>query len=196
MAGMESLSAAQREVLTHWACYGQRGKTPDHRVTPWEWRNEPFEAPITSQWLVKIEPNQLPLLLLGSLPRIAQNELPYHLFVVGEELQSHIFMSASERTDVSASEDKWFVYADGPDESGEVRLHMHRSWTRGKQVELVIDAGFDGYGKTGEGASITSIIWESDPGKKWKDADVDTYKEVAREVCNWILDVRLGPTIA
>lgn len=102
-------------------------------------------------------------------------------------------MSSSTRVDVSASEDKWFVYVDGPDHNGEVRLHMHRSWTGIKKVELVIDAGFDGYGKTGEGASISSIIRESDPDKGWKGAGVERYKEAAREVCNWDLDVRLGP---
>lgn len=109
---------------------------------------------------------------------------------------THIFMSASQRKDVVASEDKWFVYADGPDHDGEVRLHMHRSWTGEKQVELVIDAGFDGSGKAGDGASISSIIWENDPAKKWKDGDAETYKEVAREVCNWVLNVKLGPDSA
>lgn len=86
---------------------------------------------------------------------------------------TYIFTSASTRTDVSASEDKWFVHADGPNHDGEVRLQMYRSWTGIKQAELVIDAGFDGYGKTGKGANISSIIWESDLDKKWKDADVD-----------------------
>jgi hypothetical protein len=35
-------------------------------------------------------------------------------------------------------EDKWFVYADGPDDAGHARLHLHRSWTGSKVVELEI----------------------------------------------------------
>jgi len=58
-------------------------------------------------------------------------------------------------------------------------------------VELRIDTGYDGYGKDGNGASIVSITWESDAEKRWKDADADKYKEVAREVCDWVLNVRL-----
>jgi hypothetical protein len=33
-------------------------------------------------------------------------------------------MSASGRSDVSASDDKWFVYADGPDVEENIRLNM------------------------------------------------------------------------
>lgn len=194
MAELQNLQ--QRAALEHWSTYGQRGKTPDHRVFPWEWRNEPFKSPVTSLWSAKIRPDQLPILLLGFLPRLAQSHTPLPgLVVIGEDIHSHIFLSLSERKDVAASEDKWFVYADGPDHNGEVRLHMHNSWTGIKAIELVIDAGFDGYGKTGDGARITSIIWESDPDKKLRDADVDTYKKVAREVCNWVLNVRLGPAV-
>jgi len=190
---MENLSPGQLSALRHWSSYGQRGKTPDHRISPWEWRNEEFVSPVTSPWSVKIEPDQLPLLLLGFLPRIADDRLPHHVFVVGDIVKSHIFTSGSTRDDVSASEDKWFIYADGPDGEGEVRAHFHRSWTGIKQIELVIDAGFDGYGMDGKGAMIKSIIWEADPERMWKDADVDVYKEVAREVCHWVLNVRLGP---
>lgn len=59
----------------------------------------------------------------------------------------------------------------------------------------MVDAGFDGRGSDGNGAAITTLIWESDPESKWKDADETTYMEVAREVCYWVLNVRLGPDI-
>lgn len=192
---MENLTPGERAAIQHWSNYGQRGKTPDHRVLPWEWRNEPFVSPIEEPWNVKIQPDQLPLLILGFLPRLADYSIVVDpsIFVVGETMTSHIFTSASTRKDVSASEDKWFVYSDGPDADGEVRLHLHRSWTGIKQIELVIDGGLEGYGKEGKGACVTSIIFENDPEKKWKDADVEEYKKVAREVCWWVLNVRLGP---
>jgi hypothetical protein len=59
----------------------------------------------------------------------------------------------------------------------------------------VVDAGFDGCGSDGNGAAITTLIWESDLESKWKDADETKYMEVAREVCYWVLNVRLGPDI-
>ncbi|KAF2748767.1 hypothetical protein M011DRAFT_466539 [Sporormia fimetaria CBS 119925] len=189
---LENLSP-QMQLIQHWSSFGQRGKTPDHRIGPWNWRKEPFVSPVSCPWHVAIQPHQLPLLLLGFLPRLADERLPADMiFVVGEVMTSHIFMSSSKRNDVSASEDKWFIYADGPDSEGEVRLHFHRSWTGIKVFELVIDAGLDGYGKDGQGASITSIIYENDPEEKWKDADAEEYKRVAREVCWWVLNVRLG----
>jgi hypothetical protein len=127
---MENLTQTEREAIQHWTAYGQRGKTPSHRVMPWEWCNKPFVKRISSPWHIKIEPDQLPLLLLGFLPRMAEHGLvDPRIFVVGEPVESHIFMSTSTRKDVSASEDKWFIYADGPNGNGEARVHFHRSWT-------------------------------------------------------------------
>ena len=190
---MDNLTREQIEAIQHWSGYGQRGKTPDHRITPWDWRNEPFVQPVEQAWNVSIEPHQLPLLLLGFLPRLATQGVPDHVFVPGETITLHIMQSASKRSDVSASEDKWFVYADGPTASGEARLHCYRSWTGMKQIELVIDAGLEGYGNDGKGAKVKAIICEMDQERKWKNADVETYKKVAREVCWWVLNVRLGP---
>jgi hypothetical protein len=188
----KNLTSEQLEEIKHWSAFGQRGKTPDHRVQPWEWQNKPFKTPIRSPWKVRIEPHELPLLLLGFIPRPGGvTGPPSTLHMPGESYTCHIIMSASERKDVTPSEDKWFIYADGPGHGGEVRLHMHRSWTGNKQVEFVIDAGHDGYGKEGEGASVTAIIWESDPELAWKDGDEEKYKEVAREVCYWVLSVQL-----
>jgi len=38
-------------------------------------------------------------------------------------------------------EDKWFVYADGPDAKGYITLHLHRSWTGIKVADIVTEAG-------------------------------------------------------
>jgi hypothetical protein len=35
-------------------------------------------------------------------------------------------------------EDKWFIYADSPDADGRAKLHIRRSWTGFKVVELDI----------------------------------------------------------
>ncbi|KAB5578576.1 hypothetical protein GE09DRAFT_1090271 [Coniochaeta sp. 2T2.1] len=193
---MEGVSPEQAALIRHWSAYGQRGKTPNHRVGPHEWRREPFSAPVTTPWHVPIRPDQLPLLVLGFLPRMSNNTNIYSsgLIGVGDTITTHIFMSASRDPNMTASEDKWFVYADGPDEKGQVRLHAHRSWSGIKMMELRIDAGFDGYGRDGAGASITAITWESDPEKAWKDGDAKTYIEAAREVCSWVLNVQLGPS--
>jgi hypothetical protein len=50
--------------------------------------------------------------------------------------------------------------------------------------ELLIDAGYDGYGEDGHGASITEIKWESDPEKAWKNGDP--------KVCIWGLLLTQG----
>lgn len=178
-----------RDVLGHWRLYGQRGMTPDHRVGPREWKSEPFIAPVTSPWVIKIDPDQLPLLLLGFKP--SMHIPPMEHVAVNEAIKTHIFMSTSRDPSVNATEDKWFVFAEGPDCKGEVRIHMHRSWTGYKHIELVIDAGYEGYGMDGTGAKIKSIIWESDIKKGLSNPSADAYKEIAREVCNWVLNVRL-----
>lgn len=188
---MEGVSPEQAALMRHWSAYGQRGKTPNHRVGPHEWRCEPFSKPVSTEWYVHIRPDQLALLILGFLPRKSSNASIYSRNV-GDTITTHIFMSASTDPNMIASEDKWFVYADGPDEKEQVRLHAYRSWSGLKIMELHIDAGFDGYGRAGGGASITTIKWESDPEKAWKDGDAKAYIEAAREVCSRVLNVQLG----
>jgi hypothetical protein len=194
---MEGVSPEQAALIRHWSAYGQRGKTPNHRVGPHEWRREPFSKPVSTEWHVPIWPDQLPLLILGFLPRLSSNTNLYsqHNIDVGDTITTHIFMSMSKDPNMTASEDKWFVYADGPDDKEQVRLHAYRSWSGFKMMELLIDAGFDGYGKDGRGASIIAIKWESDPEKAWKDGDAKVYIEATRHVCSWVLNVHLGPSI-
>jgi hypothetical protein len=67
---MENLSPEERAALQHWSTYGQKGKKPPHRVTPSEWKLEPFVKPITSDGSVAVAPHQLPTLLLGFLPGV------------------------------------------------------------------------------------------------------------------------------
>ncbi|KAL1836821.1 hypothetical protein VTJ49DRAFT_4622 [Mycothermus thermophilus] len=195
---MENLSEEQTTLIRHWSMYGQRGVTPKHRVTPEEWRHFPFSKPETTSWHVPIAPDQLPLLLLGFKPRQSNTSPGGGLFwrgvlQAGDTIKMHIFHSVSQNPDMHASEDKWFVYSEGPDHAQEVRLHMHRSWSGVKSMELRIDAGFDGRGSDGKGPRITAITWETDPEKAGKDISAATAKDVVREVCSWVLNVDLGP---
>lgn len=61
-----------------------------------------------------------------------------------------------------AMEDKWVVYADGPDAQGNAVVHMFRSWTRHKMAELKIKVPLDEDGEfMEEDLEITEIMWES-----------------------------------
>ncbi|KAM7187496.1 hypothetical protein V8F20_010945 [Naviculisporaceae sp. PSN 640] len=87
-------------------------------------------------------------------------------------------------------EDKWFIYADGPDAQGNVQVHMHRSWTGHKIVELKIQVPLNDAGEVKEeDAKITELIWESN--KKNFSGSEEEAKETAQEVCHWVLDVEL-----
>jgi hypothetical protein len=84
-------------------------------------------------------------------------------------------------------DDKWFVYADGPDAQGNGTLHMHRSWTGDKIIQANFAITLDGDGKFAErDAHFTSITWESSGGLTEAEA-----KDMAKEVCNWCMDVKL-----
>ncbi|KAF2263558.1 hypothetical protein CC78DRAFT_533833 [Lojkania enalia] len=52
-------------------------------------------------------------------------------------------------------EDKWCIYSEGPDKSGKLKVHFHRSWTGFKIAELfvLIDLKGEGAGK------IVGIKW-------------------------------------
>jgi hypothetical protein len=91
-----------------------------------------------------------------------------------------------------AMEDKWFLYADGPDAQGNVVLHMFRSWTGHKMAELKIKmpVGEDGECEE-EDAKVTEITWESNP-ERYNGQTEEGAKIMAKEVCNWVLDVTLG----
>lgn len=60
-----------------------------------------------------------------------------------------------------AMEDKWFIYADGPDDKGHVVVHMIRSWTGYRSYEAHIST-VSGDGTSGD-PCITKLIWETGP---------------------------------
>ena len=88
-------------------------------------------------------------------------------------------------------EDKWFVYADGPDANGDAVVHFHRSWTGLKVVALKIKIPLDEDGEVEETDSlVTDVIWESD-GNGIRGPSLDTAKKSAKDVCSWVLDVKV-----
>ncbi|OIW27192.1 hypothetical protein CONLIGDRAFT_645486 [Coniochaeta ligniaria NRRL 30616] len=88
-------------------------------------------------------------------------------------------------------EEKWFVYSDGPDAAGNAAIHMHRSWCGEKMVELRIKVPLEDGELANADARIKEIVWESDP-TRWRWASEEFAKATAIEVCDWVMDVKLG----
>ncbi|CAI4218262.1 unnamed protein product [Parascedosporium putredinis] len=102
--------------------------------------------------------------------------------------------------DGTASEDKWFIFAIGPNQQGLMNVHFHRSWTGIKAFELLIDTGVEGAHHEGlrsadsgpsKGPRITYIWWESHPDYCLEHSDEAANKEIARRACQWVLGVTL-----
>lgn len=91
------------------------------------------------------------------------------------------------------TEEKWFVYSDGPDAAGNTAVHMHRSWGGEKMVELRLRLRLDAAAgvRTGRDARVREIVWESDPDT-WRWASEEVAKATATEVCDWVMDVKLS----
>lgn len=90
-----------------------------------------------------------------------------------------------------AMEDKWSIYADAPDAQGAAAVHMHRSWTGYKLIELRIAVALSDDGEVrDEDARVTGITWETDRSV-FRGASEQKMKEMAAEVCAWVLDVEL-----
>ncbi|CEN60232.1 hypothetical protein ASPCAL02673 [Aspergillus calidoustus] len=143
------------------------------RTVASDWGIKPFRKPATTPWKVPIPVHAMPRLLQGDFPQ--------------------------------EMEDKWFVYADGPDGpdgSGAFVVHLHRSWTGFKVVELrgMVEAitttgeeEKDGKvdGQVGKRvAYISEIVWELDP-KVVLDTTEERAKSTARDVCEFVLGVKL-----
>ncbi|KAI9866166.1 MAG: hypothetical protein M1813_001727 [Trichoglossum hirsutum] len=93
-------------------------------------------------------------------------------------------------------EDKWYIYADGPDSSGRAMLHMHRSWTGQKNIELEIQTtGDEEEEAEAWSAKIVAVSWETDE-ELVKCPSEEMAKYEALEACNWCLGVKLVDEIA
>lgn len=82
-------------------------------------------------------------------------------------------------------EDKWFIYSEGPDRSGKLKIHFHRSWTGLKMAELfvVIDLKGEGAGK------ILGIKWNG--SSQTNGMNEEEAKYMISTTCAWVLGVNL-----
>lgn len=88
-------------------------------------------------------------------------------------------------------EDKWFVYADGPDAQGNVLLHLYRSWTGYKMVEAKISVDLDENGGVADtDARFTELKWETDRQRYNGDMDAP---DVVLSVAEWCMGCQLRP---
>lgn len=81
--------------------------------------------------------------------------------------------------------DKWFIYSEGPDPAGKLKVHFHRSWTGIKVAELfvVMDVKGEGAGK------LVGIKWNG--GLDTNSMTEEEAKDMIRTTCDWVLGVEL-----
>jgi hypothetical protein len=86
-------------------------------------------------------------------------------------------------------EDKWFIYSEGPDISGKMKVHFHRSWTGMKIATLFIVVDWKGEGA----GTIVGIKWNG------TDQTVGMNEEEAKYMistcCSWVLGVDLEENV-
>ena len=69
---------------------------------------------------------------------------------------------------------------------------MLRSWTGYPMVVLRIQAAVDDAGTATEAAGeITELVWESSP-ERYRNQTEKGAKDLLREVCKWVLRVKLS----
>jgi hypothetical protein len=81
--------------------------------------------------------------------------------------------------------DKWYIFSEGPDLAGKLKVHFHRSWTGMKVAELfvVMDTKGEGAGK------VVGIKWNSGEEMNWMCEEEAKY--MIRTACKWQLAVDL-----
>lgn len=88
-------------------------------------------------------------------------------------------------------DDKWFVWADGPDAQGRAVVHMFRSWTGHKMAEVRLQIPVDGEGRLTEADShFTEIIWES-ASDRHAGVTEEGAKVMVKIVCKWCMNASL-----
>jgi hypothetical protein len=83
--------------------------------------------------------------------------------------------------------DKWYIYSEGPDDMGKLKVHFHRSWTGAKIAELfvVVDVKSGGAGK------IVGIKWNGGEDVGSGRMNADEAKYIVRTTLQWVLGVEL-----
>ncbi|KAF2018017.1 hypothetical protein BU24DRAFT_163538 [Aaosphaeria arxii CBS 175.79] len=106
--------------------------------------------------------------------------VPWNVFLTPDQVYN-LFMGFKPEQ----MEDKWFIYSQGPDRSGKLKVHFHRSWTGMKVAELfvVIDLKGEGAGK------IVGIKWNAT--EQTNGLDGEEAKYMIATTCAWVLGVNM-----
>ena len=162
----EESDRSQREII-HRRIFGQTGHIQPERTTAFSWQ-EPVLQFSPEQDIITVD-----------------WAIPLSSYQAGRLL--HGFCP-------EIMEDKWFIYADGPDASGQAFVHFNRSWSGKKMAVLSMKVAGD-TGNEGEAWSgcIEQLSWEKEgEGEK---ADEGCSEGMAKflvsEVCRLVLQVSL-----
>jgi len=85
----------------------------------------------------------------------------------------------------SQMEDKWFIYSEGPDNSGKLKVHFHRSWTGLKIAELFVLIDLKGLGA----GKIVGIKWNG--SEQTNGMSEEEAKYMIATTCAWVLKVEI-----
>ncbi|SPO03807.1 uncharacterized protein DNG_06490 [Cephalotrichum gorgonifer] len=111
--------------------HGPPGPPIPHTVAlPTSWPTTPFVDLRTAPFPVELSRRELSILLRGFVPR-REPTCPWQ--------DTHLIDGPDAAAAWDVPEDKWFIYA--TEERDAARIHIHRSWTGVKLIELVIDMG-------------------------------------------------------
>lgn len=93
----------------------------------------------------------------------------------------------------SAMEDRWMCRSDGPDERGNLVVHVYRSWTGHEQFQIKVEEARASHGAADRGsekdglgdgvpkAAITEITWDA------RNGDVQVSEEDAKNLATMVL---------
>jgi hypothetical protein len=84
---MATLNADETAALQHWSAYGQKGSSPEGRVTANDWQTKSFEQAKTALWDQSIPYSELPKVLLGFQPKEMEDK--WFVYTDGPDAQGN-----------------------------------------------------------------------------------------------------------
>ncbi|KAF2638818.1 hypothetical protein P280DRAFT_403757 [Massarina eburnea CBS 473.64] len=105
----------------------------------------------------------------------------WNVFLTPEQIHSLVMGFRPDGT----GDDKWFIYSQGPDQSGKMKVHFHRSWTGMKIAELFVVVDLKGEGA----GTIVGMKWNGTDQTNGMDEEEAKY--MVSTTCSWVLGVDL-----
>jgi len=163
------------------------------RATPAQ-KKERRDQPLTASLQKITSPSRPPRLLTLSTTRVVASDMrttpfpsspfvktaPWKVYLPPSQVYSLVMGYLPTDTD-----DKWFVYSEGPDGSGKLKVHFHRSWTGMKVATLFVVVDWKGEGA----GTIVGIKWNGTD--QTAGMDVEEAKYMVGMCCLWALGVEL-----